>query len=387
MATIAINKGRYIHFIGGISGVSPGGQAVVNLPVNMRYHRLVFQCKAINFTGGTALTTTVLTGAGNNALTVTPAVVHGVITSLAIVAGGTGYAVNDTFRVNDTTGQGFVGRVSTISAGAVTAAVVVSPGIATPISPRVFFTSVKMMVNGVNMRDISAENMLRISMASGCNPFLGELPVYFTAPWRNVNQQNEVTSWDLFGQSTFQAQLGISPNLSLPSLSAVMEFDYMRNTRPDGRGNPIPFLQPTAQHQFTWPIVAGRNDINTLPFMFPISRIWLSGSVPRAISQVEISHDGNKVAEYTVEQLHQVYGQYGFTFGRPDCVNLAYAASPALQAAYEAPSYFDAAFISDPDQRWWKALKATDQLIVRVVSDVSQTLTLVQETLPGSFSS
>ena len=386
MATNVLNKGRLINFINGITGVSPGGQAVVNMPVNSRYHRNVFQCKAVNYTGGTGLTTTVLTGAGNDDLTVTPTVVNGVITAVAVVAGGTGYTTGDTITINDATGQGFVGTV-TAAAGVVTAVAVTSVGIATPISPRSFFTSVKFLVNGVNMRDITVDSIMRIAMASGYIPALGELPVFFTPPWRNVNQQNEVTSWDLFGQSTFQIQLGISPNVTSPSLVGIQEFDYMRNVRPDAKGNPVPFLQPTAQHQFSWPIVAGRNDINTLPFDFPISRMWLLGSNPGNISQVEVFQDGNKVAEYTLEQLKQAYTEYGFNFGQPNYVNQNWATDDTLKAAYEQPVYFDAAFIADPDQRWWKALKCSNQMILRVYSDVAQTLTIVQETLPGSFAS
>ena len=57
MATSApLNKGRIINFVTGISGVSPGGQALVNVPVNQRVHRIVFQPTAVNYSGaaGTA---------------------------------------------------------------------------------------------------------------------------------------------------------------------------------------------------------------------------------------------------------------------------------------------------------------------------------------------
>lgn len=385
MASI-LNKGRLINFINGITGVSAGGQAVVNMPVNSRYHRLILQCKAINYKGGTAQKTTHLTGVGDDALTVTPTISNGVITSLAVIAGGTGYVTGDTITTTDATGKGFVGTVTAL-AGVVTDIAVTVKGVATAISPASFFTGVKLLVNGVNMRDIDASNIIRIAMANGYYPRLGELPIMFTPPWRNVNPQNELTSWDLFGQSTFQIQLSIAPGLELVSLSGIQEFDYMRNIRPDAKGNAIPFLQPTAQHQFSWPIVAGRNDINTLPYDFPISRMWLRGSSPGNISQLEVFQDGNKAAEFTIEQLKQAYNEYGFTFGKPDLLNMTHATNPALAANYEPPIYFDAAFIADPDQRWFKALKCANQMILRVYSDVAQTLTIVQETLPGSFAS
>jgi len=61
---MANNKGRIINFVTGITGISPGGQAVINMPVNQRYHRMIFQCTALNFTGGTDIAAPALTGSG-----------------------------------------------------------------------------------------------------------------------------------------------------------------------------------------------------------------------------------------------------------------------------------------------------------------------------------
>lgn len=382
---MVINRGRIINFINGITGVAPGSQAVVNMSVNQRYHRNVFQCAAVNYTGGTGLATVALTGAGNDDLTVTPTVVNGAVTAVAVVAGGTGYTTGDTVTIVDATGTGFIGTV-TAAAGVVTAVAVTVAGTPSPIDPRTMITSLKQLVNGINMRDIDVASILRISIANGYIPSLGELPLFYTAPWRNVNNFNEVTSWDLFGQSTFQLQIGISPNVISPSLIGSQEFDNFRNTRMVG-DKEVPFLQPTAQHQFTWPIVAGRNDINTLPFNFPISRMWLLGSVPGSISQVEVFQDGNKPLEATINQLKDMYAEYGFQFGeRPNFITEEYAAgNPVVVGAYQEPIFFDAAFIADPDQRWDKALQAERQMILRVYSDVAQNLTIVQETMPGNY--
>lgn len=382
------NRGRLINFINGITGVQAGGNAVVNMPVNQRYHRLIFQCAGVNYTGGTGATITKITGTGTSA-TGTLTVVNGVVTAIAIVAGGSGWTVGDTFTIADATGAGFVGTAATVTGGppgALATATVTVGGTASPISPITFFTGIKQLVNGVNMRDITVDSIMRLNMANGNYPALGELALYYTPPWRNVNQQNEVTSWDLFGQSTFQLQLQIAPTVSQPSLIGIQEFDYMRNVRPDGKGGSVPFLNPTSQHQFSWPIVAGRNDINTLPFDFPISRMWLLGSVAGAITQVEVYQDGNKIAEFTSAQLKQAYDEYSFEFGNPDYINQNWATNSTIKGAYAQPIYFDAAYISDPDQRWWKALKCSNSMILRVYSSVAQTLTIVQETLPGSFS-
>ncbi len=389
MAAALANKGRLINFINGITGVSPGGQAVVNMPVNQRNHRLIFQCAAVNYTGGAAKTITKITGAGISA-TGTLTVVNGVPTAITITAGGSGWTVGDTFAIADATGSGFVGTVATVTGGppgALATATVTTAGIATAVDVASFFSSIKLLVNGVNMRDIDPVDVIKVSMANGYFPRLGECPIFFTTPWANVNQQNEIGSWDLFGQSTFQLQLGIATTVTSPSLSGVQEFDYMRNVRPGDKGELIPFLQPTAQHSFTWPIVAGRNDINTIPFSFPISRMFFQGSVAGSITQVEIYQDNNKVMECTLEQLKQAYIEYGFYFGQANYLNQSRAASDTLQAQYALPRGYDAAYISDPDQRSWKALSCANSMVVRIYSSVAQNLTIVQETLPGSFQS
>lgn len=390
--SLVSNSGRLINFINGITGVAAGGNAIVNMPVNVRMHRLVFQCAAVNYTGGAGLAVTAITGSGIGA-TVTPTVVNGVVTAVTVVAGGSGWVVGNTFTFTDATGTGFVGTVATVTGGppgALATATVTVSGTASPVSPATLITSIQQIVNGVIIRDIEPANILKIVMAQGYYPSLGELPLLYTTPGRNFVQKNDVTSWDLFGQSTYSIKINISPTVSLPSLIGIQEFDYIRNMKPnptpaDGRGAEVPFLEPVAQHQFTWPIVSGRNDITTLPYDFPITRMWLQGSTAGNISQVEVYQDGNKVFEATDAQIEEIYQEYGFTFGRPDWFNTTYAGSNAVKAAYNPPFYYDNAFIADPDGRWSKRLSVANNLILRVYSGIAQTLTIVQETMPGQY--
>lgn len=302
---IVKNKTRFINFLSGINGVSSGGQATINLPVNQRYHRI-----NLNVTSGASVTD----------------------------------AVTDVI------------------------------------------SSVKILVNGVSIRDIAPADMLRIAMANGYLPKLGELPIFFTEPFTNVNEPPDVTSWDLFGQQSFQLQIGCAV-VTTPGITGSVEFDYLRNLRPNGK-EMVPFLQPVAHHSFSQPISAGRNDITTLPFDFPVRRIWLRGSSAGQITQVELYQDGNKVFEATQAQLVGMYRQYGFKFSQLDYIPWQNATGPADLAAdadIETPLYFDAAFLADPDQRWWKSLKAGQNLTLRVTSGAAQTLTTIVETMPGSF--
>lgn len=382
------NKGRLINFISGINGVAAGGQASVNLPVNQRYHRLVFQtagqlvytgtaaAKAITAVSGLAAAAINVQSSAGTGATGHFTISGGIPTAITIDGGGTGWAVGDYFVVADPTGYGYFGKVATLSTTAIATATVVSlPG---PLPVTSFATSLKLLVNGVNMRDITPAQTISLAQLTGYIPSLGELPINFTDPRRNVNHHNEVQSWDLAGQQTFQIQMGISQNVLNPSLTGIMEFDYDRNMRQVGN-SAIPFLQPVSQHSFTFLIASGRNDLNQLPFSYPISRMHFLGTSPGNLYQLEIDQDGNKVVEATQAQLAQAYAPYGFTLG--------IGGSTTVPNGTLASPPFDYSYLSDPDQRYDKALICASKLVLRVYSNIAQTLTVVQEMLPGAFSS
>jgi len=284
MAAILNNTGRLIQQIPGITGVNAGGIALVNIPVNARYHRLSF------------------------------------------------FATHN-------------GAASTAK-----------------------LTSLKMLVNGVNMRDISPANTIAIARTNGVTPAAGVLPIYFTEPWRNELAANDSTSWDLAGQATFSVQIGIDATATNPTLTGEMEFDYLRNVRTSDDGkSQVPFLQPVSMHQFQVNGAAGRNDINYLPFDYPITRYWISSGLGNSISLIEVYQDGNKIVEGTAAQLNEMYAQYGILVG---------GANP-----------FESASVFDVDGRWWKALKAANSLNLRVTLSVADTINIVAEYLPGAYQS
>jgi hypothetical protein len=385
---MVINKGRLINFVNGITGVATGSNALVNLPTNARYHRLKFNTVAINYTGGTGAAITQISGtAAGSGATGTLTISNGVPTAIAIVAGGTGWTIGDTFSIADATGTGAVFTVATVTGGppgAIATATVTSSGTASACSPATVLTSIQQLVNGIPVRDIEPSQILTYVMAQGYYPALGELPLWYTNPTRNKIQRNDVTSWDLFGQSTFSIKFGISPSVTSPGISGSMEFDFLRNVRTDN-GKEVVFLEPTAQHQYGYNLIAGRNDITTLPFDFPISRLWFLGSTPGNITQVELYQDGNKWFEVTLADLEEMYRQYGFTFGQPDWLNQTQPGNATLLGAYETPRYYDAAFISDEDGRWSKRLSVANSLTIRIYSAVQQSVTIMAETMPGAY--
>lgn len=399
----SLNRGRLIQQVNGINGVNAGGSATVNFPVNQRYHRITYQCVAVNYTGPnsanalfsgtiTGAAAVNITGSGTGA-TVNLTVVNGAITAIAVNAAGSGYAVGDKFTIVDATGQGFVGTVATVSTGAMATATVTSGGTPSPISPVVFFgpQGVQELVNGINMRDIAPADIINTLSANGIPSDLGELPINYTEPFFNVNQQNEILSWDMFGQSTFTHKLTVATGLVSPGLTGVMEFDFLRNVRPANGGNgQIPFLQPVAKHTYSFNLTASTNGnrINTLPFDFPIRRLWIQPATAGTITGLIVYQDANKVFEVvSAAQMKQMYEPYGFQFGRANYFNQTYAntATNVLKTQFNAITYYDMAYLSDPDQRIFKALSCDGSFVLVITSTAAQSVNVVMETLPGAY--
>lgn len=370
----ATNYGRQINLISGITGVTAGGQAVLQVPVNRRFHRILLLCAAIAMAGGNGVSSTKITGSGSDA-TFNVTVSNGNPTACAVASGGSGYAVGDTLYVNDAnypSSGGYVSpliaTVATVSTGAISTITFAASAVAT--QPALVMSGLQLKVNGVIMRDVSVAQTLAIIAA---NPFpknyslgAGEFPLLFTEPWRNVLRKNTVTSWDVFGQPSFEIDINIQSGITAPNIAGTWEFDYQRNQyTPKGAKSPVPFLQPVKYKSYsTGVIAAGMFNYTTLPINYPISRIWMAGSTPGQITRVTINQDGNIVSDGYTASILESYGEYGF--------NITGAG-------------FDTAFISDPDQRVGKCLKVQSSLILSIYSAVSQNVTLLVESLPGNY--
>lgn len=383
------NRSRYIQFISGIQGIAAGSNATINMGMGRRYHRLKFQCQGvIAYTGGTGLTTDALRSASKKAtgLTVTPTLSSGLPTALTVVSGGTNWNVGDTFVItNDSTGFGGVGTVLTVNASNV--ALTASFSAAGPLDPTKFFTSVRLVVNGTTVRDVSPDTLLRLAVARGSLPAYGELPIDFTEPTRNFLQNNDVTAWDMVGQNTFEILLGISTSVLSPNLTGSQEFDYLRNGFSDNKGNFVAINNQIKYREQSFNVGSGTTDINALSYVGAIQRLWLLGSSPNNIYRLEVYQDGEKRLEATQEQLIEMYQSYNYEFGRANWWNLNQnGVQSLLSYADVAPlNYFDAAFIPDVDGRLSDALLVSSELIVRVFSNVAQTVKVVMETAPGGY--
>jgi hypothetical protein len=372
MPTVS-NTGRLINLITGIQGVAAGAPALINMLVNEREHRLNFQCTGIAYQP----TTTVVPATADAGATFTPQITNGQITGATIV-GAVSTKGNGTYALTITdptgNGQGATGTY-TVATLVVTATNITNAGVVSPVDPRVFFTAVTHLVNGSVIRDISPVDIIGIEnscIASGggivTTRAFGELPVYFTEPWRKIVNHDTATSWDLKGQNTYSIQAQITTGISSPGLTGTREFDYLRNGIPQrnasGKTTGVTyFLSPIKQHAFSFNVPGGVYPITTLPITYPIQRLFVR-SANADISYVELYQDGNKILEGTPTQINQMYDDYGFV-----------------------PGIYDFMFLSDVDQRLNNALNVTPngQLQLKITTPGAEAVTVVMESRPPGF--
>jgi hypothetical protein len=380
------NFGRLIDFLPGMSGLTPqGGQPLVNFDCDRRFHRVLLNCSAVNFTGGTSLTATKISSTSGAALLVDVTVnAFGVVTAIIPHAGnaGTGWVTADTMTFTDKTGTGFIGTV-TAAAGAVTAIAITYGGNASPINPATLVGAIQLSVNGSPIVDTTASWELNRALFNNEPIALGQLPIFFTEPWRNINRWPEITSWDMAGQKTFAMKLTINPGFTSPNVTGIYEYDYIRNTVAGeidaptyqsaiASGNaPAPMLHIIARHLFTPQLSGGQTILpgGTPPIDWPILRLHFAAGTAGTLTQAIIKAD-NQIYEQgyigqvgtQMDQLREMITEYGFN-----------------------ATIFDYSYVADKTQRIQSALKIGAELKIQLTSTIQEICTILQERVQARY--
>ena len=388
------NYGTQIDQLGGIN---VGNSIVlVNLDPDKRYHNIRLQVVAVNYTGGTALTATKLTGSGT-ALTVDVTVNStGIVTAIAPHSGsaGSGWTTGDTMTFTDATGKGFVGTV-TASAGAVTAIAITNVGTPSAAPAGSVLGIAQLLVNGTPVRDISCQQALNLALfnfkvtSSGAALYetisLGQMPFFFNEPWRKWTRWPDITSWDLVGQNTFSLKIAINTGWQQVGVVGTYEYDYNRNTvygvidqatyqsaLASGKA-PAPMLHIIAHHAFTPTLNAGQNILTgaQIPITAPILRMHCVGSTPGDLYQSILLQDGN-----TIEN--------GFIGAQNNGGQLDQLLEELIELGFNT-KLFDYSYVADKDQRIQNVLKFASSMKWSLYSTIAQGLTVVQESLHAVY--
>lgn len=176
--------------------------------------------------------------------------------------------------------------------------------------PTVIVSSARLLVNGVVMRDLTPLQVIGIAKINGITPDVanGELPFFFSEPWRASVIGEESTSWDLFGIRQFTFELTFLATAVTPAAVVEAAFDYGRNV---DAGNK-PFLAIIKQLRFTKSNPAGAVDLTDLPMQYPIQRIHLTVSAG-TITYLEVWNDTVKVLEGITANFQDFYKDYKIT--------------------------------------------------------------------------
>lgn len=386
-----------INTLKNISQIAAGQAFTIQLPVGAgakfnRKHTVKLLCQAVNYTGGTGQATKHLTGSGNDALTVTLTLSAGrEPVTVAIVAGGSGYAANDTFQVVDATGTGAVFTVTTVSSGAVTAATYnAGSATASPVAPDFLIINPKVAIGTFTPYNVDAIFFAMRRQACGLVSALGDFNIDFTDPSRNFLRNNDITSWDTYGAGSMQITGTINGNALKPLLTGIEVFDELRNAYVNVNGQTVIFANPFAYVQQPIQLVNGQVNINNLTPKGRVARLWIRCAAGQSgtITQLQVLADGKIRTEGNVSDQFRKYREYGFRFaGNPSYDVQTIGTSNTLQGALNPFNFFDAAWIPDFDAREGdaNAISSFQNLILQITATAAQTATVYMECLPGGF--
>jgi hypothetical protein len=390
----ATNYGTQIDQLGGIQVGT--NIILVNLDTDRRFHNIRFQVTAVNYTGGAARAVTIVTQNGHTTTGATATITvnaYGVPVSAVVNAGGTGtIATGDIAAIADPTGAGAQWTVT--AAGGVISALTYVPNSATPsaVNPGAVLGVCQLLVNGSPVGDLTAQQELNRALFNNETISLGQMPFFFTEPWRNAQGRpgfpnpDKITSWDMAGQNTFAIKMAINPGYQSVNCVGVYEYDFIRNTV-DGEIDaatfqsalaagkaPNPMLQIIARHAFTPTLNAGQNILtgNQVPILpWPILRMHCVGSTPGNLTQSILLQDGQ-----TVES--------GFIGASSNGSQLDQLRESLIEAGFNT-TLFDYSFVSDKGQRIQDVLKFAAAMKWSLYSTIAQGLTIVQERLQTRF--
>ena len=178
------NFGRLVDFLPGMSGLTPqGGIPLVNFDCDRRFHRILINCSAVNYTGSgttpvnlTKIKSTSGTGTPTGYLT---GIVNGMPSGITISTGGTGtWVAGDTLSIADATGAGLIVTVATVTGGNAIATATVSGGTPTAINPALLIGAIQLTVNGSPLVDTTAAYELLRAQFNFDTISLGQLPIF-----------------------------------------------------------------------------------------------------------------------------------------------------------------------------------------------------------------
>lgn len=166
---------------------------------------------------------------------------------------------------------------------------------------------VTLYVNGLPFWNLPASLILARAARDGRTLAVGELPLDFADPARADKVDEQITALDLFGETSFEAELEILDPVvpGAVGVTGLREFDYGYQADQTGKHiKQVVKLFTTGKNA-----VAGQNDIDNIPVRDAIQRLTFFGAA--LPTSFEVDADGKQVVQATVDELDSVYKKHG----------------------------------------------------------------------------
>ncbi len=162
-------------------------------------------------------------------------------------------------------------------------------------------TEIRVKVNGVVQRTMSAAQLFALNAYHGIPVNDGFLPIYFSEPWRRSAQGEDSLAWGMADVETFQVEVDIAAGATNPTLSATAVKEAASRAM-----GPI-----VKWRRFRVPVAAvGVVNVSTLP---KNDAYYALHAISGNVSDVTVKVDEREVFQATAANASAYYKEQGFT--------------------------------------------------------------------------
>ena len=165
---------------------------------------------------------------------------------------------------------------------------------------------VTVYVNGLPIWNVLASHLLARAARDGRTLATGELPLDFADPARADKVDEQITAFDLFGETSFEVELELL-DPAVPGdlgITGIREFDGGWAEKDGKHIKQVVKLFTVGKNANL-----GENDVDNIPVRDAIQRLTFFGAaLPTAF---EVDADGVQVCKATVVELDSVYKKHG----------------------------------------------------------------------------
>lgn len=223
---------------------------------------------------------------------------------------------------------------------------------------------VRLTVNGILLVNLTAEQLIAIAKFNGKTPATGDIPLYFTEPWRKTVPGEESVGLDLSGQSSAVLEV-VFKSVTSPAITITDVYDNGHSviTSADGKTQVISYaVIKKLKTSFT--ATSGINDITIIPITLPIQRLHLIAGTG-TITNLEIVADGVKVYDQSKAENDAILADFGLD-----------------GTAFGAGAY---SFAADYEQQITSPLVPAQNLVVRPTCSAANSMTIIGEYRANGF--